>query len=131
MTAPHAAAGDMTPPPLAHYSHALVVDHTIYCSGCLGTDPKSGQLVAGGIEAQTRQALLNLDAILTTRGSGLGSVVRMTCFLARPADFPGFESVYRKLVPSPPPARATVGVQLIVEGALVEIEATAVATEPE
>lgn len=103
MTVRHAVAGSATPAPIAHYSPALVVDRTIYCSGCLGTDPTSGQLVEGGIEAQTRQALTNLDAILTSAGSGLGNVVRVTCFLTRRSDFPGFEAVYREVVPFPPP----------------------------
>ncbi len=117
--------------PLAHYSAAIVFDHTVYCSGSLGTDPRSGQLVDGGIEAQTRQALLNLDAALKTANSGLENVLHMTCFLTRRSDFGAFERAYRELVPTPPPARATVGVELMVEGALVEVQAiAALPTEP-
>lgn len=114
-----------TAAPLAHYSPAIVSECTVYCSGSLGTDPRSGKLVPGGIEAQTRQALMNLDAILTEAGSSLGNVLKMTCFLARTDDFLGFDRAYRELVPAPPPSRATVRVELMVEGALVEIEAIA------
>jgi 2-iminobutanoate/2-iminopropanoate deaminase len=96
-----------------------------------GTDSGSGQTVDGGIEAQTRQALLNLDAILKTASSGLENLLHTTCFLARASDFAAFERTYRELVTAPPPALATVGVELMVEGALVEIQAiAATATKP-
>lgn len=115
--------------PLAHYSPAIVSGRTVYCSGSLGTDLRSGEIVPGGIEAQTRQALMNLDAILTEAGSGLAAVLKMTCYLARTEDFPGFDRAYRELVPSPPPARATVRADLMVDGALLEIEAIATVAE--
>lgn len=115
--------------PLSHYSPAIVLDHTVYCSGSLGTDPCSGELVDGGIEGQTRQALLNLEAVLKMANSDLENVVQMTCFLTRASDFAGFDRIYRELVPTPPPTRATVAAELMVEGALVEIQAIAAATK--
>lgn len=114
---------------LAHYSPAIVVDRIVYCSGSLGIDPQTGELVEGGIQAQTRQALLNLDQLLAETGSSLANVVRMHCFLAHTTDFPDFEKAYREIVPPPPPARSTVGAELVLDGALVEIEATAIIAE--
>lgn len=118
-------SGKETGEPLAHYSPAIVHGQSVYCSGALGTDPQSGALVPGGIEAQTRQALRNLETVLTLAGSSLAELVKVTCYLARADDFPGFDAAYRNVVPDPPPARATVGVTLMVEGALVELEAIA------
>ena len=96
-------------------------------SGVLGTDPGTGELVPGGTYAQTRQALRNLEAVLRAASSSLAQVLGMTCFLARPETFEEFERAYREIVPSPPPARATVGAELVVVGAMVEIQATAIA----
>lgn len=129
MAASRRVVGNQSNAPVAHYSPAIVVDRIVYCSGSLGTDPRTGDLVEGGIQAQTRQALLNLDNVLAQAGSSLRHVVRMHCFLARTADFPAFERTYREIVPSPPPARSTVGAKLVVDGALVEIEATAIIAE--
>ena len=118
-------------PPLAHYSPAVVSDAVVYCSGVLGTDPDSGELVAGGTYEQTRRALRNLERLLDEAGSTLANVMRMTCFLSTSGSFADFERAYAELVPTPPPARATVSVQLVVPGALIEIEATAAGIEPE
>lgn len=125
MTGRVVVSGKETGEPLAHYSPAIVHGQSVYCSGALGTDPRSGELVAGGIEAQTRQALHNLAIVLTHAGSDLAELVKVTCYLARAEDFPGFDATYRTVVPHPPPARATIGVTLMVDGALVEIEAIA------
>ncbi|HEY8369539.1 MAG TPA: RidA family protein [Thermodesulfobacteriota bacterium] len=99
----------------------------IYTSGMLGTDPETGRLVEGGIGPQTRQALENLERTLEAAGSGLDKVVKATVFITDTANFQGMNEVYRQYFPVDPPARSTVRCDLVLPGALVEIELVAVA----
>lgn len=101
------------------------VGDLVFVSGQVGTDPSTGQLVAGGVAEQTKQVLANLDRALATVGLGAADVVKTTIFLADPADFAQVNAVYADHFPEPFPARSTVAVTLVVPGLLVEIEAVA------
>ncbi len=118
-------ATDRAPAAVGPYSQAIRVDHTVFTAGQIGLDPQSGQLVEGGIVAQTRQALQNLAAVLEAAGSSLQHVVKTTVFLANMDDFPEMNRVYAEFFPEAPPARSTVEVSRLPLGALVEIEAIA------
>jgi 2-iminobutanoate/2-iminopropanoate deaminase len=116
--------GEGVPKPAGPYSPGVVHGGLVFCSGQLGTDPATGAL-AQGVEAQTRQALANLRAILEAAGSGMGNVVKTTVFLRDMADFPEMNWVYADAFGENRPARSTVAVAGIAQDALVEIEAIA------
>jgi 2-iminobutanoate/2-iminopropanoate deaminase len=94
-------------------------------SGQIGLDPASGALVAGGIEAETRQVLANLSAVLGAAGGSFDDVVRTTIYLVDLADFARVNEIYAEHFKAPFPARATVGVAALPRGARVEIDAVA------
>jgi len=98
----------------------------VWCSGMIGLDPATGEMVEGGLAAQTRQALENLKALLEDNGLTLADVVKTTCFLTDMAAFAEFNEVYAQYFPEAPPARSTVEVSALPKGALVEVEALAV-----
>ena len=97
----------------------------VFCSGQLGLDPASGELVEG-CEAQADRALSNLAAVLAAAGSSWADVVKTTVFLADIGDFGLVNAVYARHMPDPPPARSTFAVGALPKGGLVEIEAIAV-----
>jgi 2-iminobutanoate/2-iminopropanoate deaminase len=97
----------------------------VFCSGQIGLDPASGELVAG-CEAQAERALRNLGAVLAAADAGWHDVVKTTVFLADIGDFGVVNEVYARHMPDPPPARSTVAVGALPKGGLVEIEAIAV-----
>jgi len=115
---------DAAPPAIGPYSQAVIAGDFIFTAGQLGIDPQSGELAAG-IEAQTRQALTNLSAVLEAAGSSLDRVVKATVFLAHMEDFMAMNTVYAEFFPLQPPARSTVVVGEFPRGALVEIEVIA------
>jgi 2-iminobutanoate/2-iminopropanoate deaminase len=97
----------------------------VFCSGQIGLDPASGELV-DGCEAQAERALRNLGAVLAAAGGGWNDVVKTTVFLADIGDFGLVNEVYARHMPDPPPARSTFAVGALPKGGLVEIEAIAV-----
>jgi 2-iminobutanoate/2-iminopropanoate deaminase len=97
----------------------------VFCSGQLGLDPASGELVEG-CEAQADRALRNLAAVLAAAGGSWADVVKTTVFLADIGDFGLVNAVYARHMPDPPPARSTFAVGALPKGGLVEIEAIAV-----
>lgn len=107
------------------YSQAIDAGDTVYLSGQVGLDPASGQIVPGGLEAETERALRNLGAVLDAAGLGYGDVVKTTCFLVDIADFGAFNAIYGRFFPEPPPARSTFAVAALPKGARVEVEAIA------
>lgn len=111
----------------APYSQAIKANGFVFVSGQLGLKPDHAELVGSTIEEQTRQVLDNLEAILTEAGTGLDRIVKTTVFLASLDDFQGMNSVYAERVGDVPPARATIEVAGLPSGALVEIEAIAIA----
>lgn len=115
------------PAAIGPYSHAAEVDGLLFCSGQVPLDPETMVLVEGGIEAQTRQVLANLKAVLSARNTDLSQVVKTTIFLTEMADFPIVNEIYAEAFGKHKPARATVQVAGLPLGALVEIECVAVA----
>ncbi|XP_059365752.1 2-iminobutanoate/2-iminopropanoate deaminase isoform X2 [Carassius carassius] len=107
------------------YSQAVLVDRTMYISGQIGMDV-SGQLVVGGVQAQAKQALINMGEILKAAGCGYENVVKTTVLLADINDFNNVNDVYKQFFKSNFPARAAYQVAALPRGGLVEIEAVAV-----
>ncbi|HEX8940510.1 MAG TPA: Rid family detoxifying hydrolase [Candidatus Limnocylindrales bacterium] len=120
----HAVTTQAAPAAIGPYSQAVVSDGLVFCSGQVGIEPATGELVEG-VEAQADRALRNLSAVLDAAGSTLGDLVKTTIFLADIADFPAVNAVYARHVPDPPPARSTVQVAALPRGARIEIEAIA------
>jgi 2-iminobutanoate/2-iminopropanoate deaminase len=112
------------PAALGPYSQAIRTGDTVYCSGQVGLDPTTGELV-DGVEAQAERALKNLGAVLDASGLGFDDVVKTTIFLADINDFATVNAVYARHMPDPPPARSTIGVAALPKSALVEIEMVA------
>lgn len=111
------------PEPIGPYSPALTFGPFVQVSGQIPLDA-TGCLVQGEIEAQTRQVMDNLKALLEAGGARLDQVVKCTCYLADLSDFPAFNEVYGSYFASPYPCRATVQAAL-PQGARVEVEALA------
>lgn len=116
---------DKAPKAIGPYSQAVQTGDLIYTAGQLGLHPQTGEMAAGGIEAQTRQALENLRAILDAAGSGLSQVIKTTVFLKNMNDFAAMNAVYASFFPTEPPARSAVEVARLPKDALVEVEAVA------
>jgi reactive intermediate/imine deaminase len=104
----NAIATDRAPKAMGPYSQALRVADTIYVSGQLGVDPLTGTLVDGGIREQTHQTIANLVAIVETAGGSIGSIVRVTFFLANWDDFAIMNEVCAQMFAQPYPARSTI-----------------------
>ena len=115
------------PAALGPYSQAVRVGSTVYCAGQIPLDPKSGEIVTGGIDVQTRRVLDNLTAVLKAEGLSFGNIVKTTIFLMDLGDFQKVNEVYGSYFKQQPPARSTVQVAALPKGARVEIEAIAVA----
>jgi 2-iminobutanoate/2-iminopropanoate deaminase len=113
------------PAAIGPYSQAIAIDGFVFCSGQVGLDPASGELVDGGIEAQADRALRNIAAVLDAAGLGMADVVKTTLFLADIGDFATVNEVYGRHFPDPPPARSTFAVAALPRGARVEVEAIA------
>lgn len=114
------------PKAIGPYSQAIVSNGFVYTAGQIGSDPKTGTLVEGGISEQTEQALKNIEAVLKASGSSTDDVVKTTVFLADMNDFAKMNEVYAKYFKAPFPARSTVQVARLPRDAKVEIEAVAV-----
>jgi 2-iminobutanoate/2-iminopropanoate deaminase len=112
------------PDAIGPYSQAIRSGDMVFCSGQLGIEPVSGELVEG-VEAQAERALRNLESVLDAAGLGFDDVVKTTIFLADIGDFAAVNAVYARFMPDPPPARSTVQVAALPKGGLVEIEAIA------
>ncbi len=117
---------DKAPQAIGPYSVAVRVGQFVYTAGQIGIDPASGQIVPGGVEAETRQALTNLKHVLEAAGASLGSVVKTTVFLRDIADFAKMNAVYAEFFTANYPARSAVQAAALPKGAAVEIEAVAV-----
>jgi 2-iminobutanoate/2-iminopropanoate deaminase len=120
---------DAAPAPFqgAPYSQAIRAGDFVFVSGQVALKPGEKELSGGSIEEQTEQVFANLRAILEEAGTGLDRLVKTTVFLQNFDDFQGMNSVYAQHVGDQPPARATVEVSKLPSGALVEIEAVALA----
>ncbi|MGD0248879.1 MAG: Rid family detoxifying hydrolase [Candidatus Limnocylindrales bacterium] len=112
------------PSAIGPYSQAIETDGFVFCSGQLGMDPSTGQLL-DGIQEQTERALLNLEAVLTAAGLTMADVVKTSIFLVDLSHFVQVNAIYAGHVVEPAPARSTVQVAALPRNALVEIEAIA------
>jgi 2-iminobutanoate/2-iminopropanoate deaminase len=106
------------------YSQGIASGDLVFCSGQVGLDPATGELV-DGVEAQAERALRNLEAVLDAAGCTFADVVRTTVYLANIDDFGAVNAVYARHVVDPPPARSTFAVGALPKGAQVEIDAIA------
>lgn len=113
------------PAAIGPYSQAVRAGSLLFVSGQIPLDPKSGQLVAGGIEAETRQVLENLGAILHAAGSSFDHVVKTTIFLQDMQQFQKVNEIYGSYFKAPFPARATVEVARLPRNVQVEIDCIA------
>ena len=121
-----AIATDGAPAAIGPYSQAVRAGNLLFCSGQIALEPGgSGELEAGGIEAQTRQVLDNLEAVLSAAGAGWDDVVKTTIYLRDLGDFQQVNAIYSERFSAVPPARATVEASGLPKGALVEIDALA------
>ena len=116
------------PKAIGPYEQAWVVDGMVYTSGQIALDPKTGEMVQGGVAEQTRRVLDNLEAVLEAAGSSLDRVVRTTVYLTDLSQFGTMNGIYAEYFGSSKPARSTVGVAALPRGALVEIDAIATLT---
>ena len=112
------------PAAIGPYCQAIVQGGWVYCSGQIALDPDHGQMVGGGdIEAETRQVLQNLDAVLQKAGASRGDVVKANVYLMDMDEFSKMNQVYAVFFEGlVPPARATVQVAALPKGARVEID---------
>jgi 2-iminobutanoate/2-iminopropanoate deaminase len=120
-----AVSTDSAPAALGPYSQAIIANGFVFCSGTAGIDPATGA-VAEGIEAQTEQALRNLDATLTAAGASLATLVKTTIFYQNVDDFAAINAVYARYMPQPPPARSAPANVNLPRGLLISIDAIAV-----
>jgi 2-iminobutanoate/2-iminopropanoate deaminase len=109
------------------FSQGVKAGPTIYLSGIVGIDPATGSLTGDTIQAQTRQALTNCEAILRAGGATLADVVEVGILLARPGDFEGMNEEWARWFPAAPPARHGVKLGVDVPGLLVSVRMTAYA----
>jgi len=116
---------DQAPAAIGPYSQATRAGNLVFCSGQIPIDPKTGELVSGGIEAQTRQVLANLAAVLGAAGASWPDVVRTTIWLVDLGDFAVVNRIYGEVVGASLPARVTIQVSALPKGAAVEIDAIA------
>ena len=114
---------DQAPAAIGPYSQAVHFGHLLFVSGTLPVDPRTGQLVGGDIEAQSRQVFRNLAAIAEAAGGQLADAVKVTVFLTDLGEFQRVNGVYREWFGEPFPARSTVQVAALPLGAPLEVEA--------
>jgi len=117
---------NQAPAAIGPYSQAIKVGNLLFCSGCIPLDPASSQIVEGGIEEQTEQALKNLKAVVEAGGSELGKVVKTTVFLKSMDDFAKVNTGYANFFGNHAPARSAVEVARLPKDVLVEVECIAV-----
>ena len=119
------------PAAVGPYSQAVRVGSTIYCAGQIPLDPKTGQIVSGGVDVQARRVLDNIAAVLRVESLSFESIVKTTIFLTDLADFQTVNEIYGGYFKQAPPARSTVQVAALPKGARIEIEVIAVAGDDE
>ncbi len=114
------------PAAVGPYSQAVETNGILYISGQVPVEPSTAAIVEGGIEAQTKQVMDNIGAVLQAAGYGFSDVVKSTCLLSDMEFFKPMNEVYASYYPSDQPARAAFAVKELPLGAMVEIEAIAI-----
>jgi 2-iminobutanoate/2-iminopropanoate deaminase len=117
---------ESAPSAIGPYSQAVCAGNMVFVSGQLGIEPKTGQLVEGGIKAQTRQSFENIKAILSEASLTTANIVQVQVFLADIKDFAAMNEIYATYFKPPYPARAAIQAAALPKGGLVEIMAVAV-----
>ncbi|KZS93042.1 YjgF-like protein [Sistotremastrum niveocremeum HHB9708] len=117
------------PPPIGHYSQATSANGFVFVSGCVGMDPKTGSIVEGGIEAEAKQALINLREIVKSSGSSIDKVVKTTVFMKNMSDFPVMNKAYAEIFGDHKPSRSAVEVARLPKDVLVEVECIALSAD--
>lgn len=125
VTAKIAISTEQAPTPPAAFSQAVRKGPILQVAGQVATDPRTGEVVSGGVADQTRQVFANIEAVLEAAGAGLDDVVMFRVYLTDTAHADEMNTAYRECVREPYPARTTVYVGL-PPGLLVEIDALAV-----
>ena len=120
---------DRAPKAIGPYSAGVRSDFFIFTAGQLGIIPETGNIIEGGIENETRQALQNIQHILQEAGSSLSLVVKTTVFMRDMAEFRRMNAIYAEFFTENPPARSTVQVAALPKGGAVEIEAIALVVQ--
>lgn len=116
---------DKAPAAIGPYSQAVIAGGFLFSAGQIPLDPSTGQMVDGGITAQTERVMQNLRSVLDAAGLEWSSVVKTTVYLHDMADFPAVNEVYGRAIGDARPARSTVQVTALPRGALVEIDLVA------
>jgi len=114
---------DNAPAAVGPYSHAVVSNGLLFCSGQIPLDPSTGELVGDNAADQARQCLTNLEAVCAAAGAKLTDAVRVTVWLADMGDFVAVNEVYEGFFDDEPPARVAIAVAALPKGAIVEIDA--------
>lgn len=114
---------DHAPRAIGPYSQAVRAGNTVYLSGQIGLDPKTGELVPGGIEVEARRVFDNLKAVAAASGSGLSQVVKLNIYLLDLGHFAKVNEIMSGYFEEPYPARATLAVAALPRGAQIEVDA--------
>ncbi len=117
----------LAPAPIGPYAQAIRANGFVFVSGQIPIDPATNGVVSGGIEAQARQVMNNVNAILQAAGSGLDKAVKTTVFLVNIEDFPRFNQVYGEFLGDSRPARSTVQVARLPKDVLLQVDVIALA----
>ncbi len=117
---------DKAPAAIGPYSQAVKYGNFIYTSGAIPVEPKTGEVVLGGVEAQAEQALKNLAEVLAGAGASLENVIKTTVFIKNMNDFSAINEVYKRFFTANFPARSCVEVARLPKDVLIEIECVAV-----
>ena len=119
-------ATDKAPAAIGPYNQAIKSGNLLVTSGQIPLDPQSGEIMGQDIQAQARQVMENLKAVLAAGGADLSQVIKTTCFLNDMNDFVKFNQVYQDYFTDNAPARSTVAVERLPKDVLVEVEAMAI-----
>src|SRR5205085_12095315 len=115
------------PQAIGPYSQGVRIGSTIYFSGQIPLDPKTGQMASGGVDVQARRVMENIGGLLKAEGLGYDNIVKTTIFLADINDFQTVNEIYGSYFKQAPPARSTIQAGALPKGARLEIEVIAVA----
>jgi reactive intermediate/imine deaminase len=113
---------DRAPKAIGPYSQAVAAGGMVFLSGQVGLDPSSGEIIAGGLEAEARRAFSNLAAVAEAAGSSLASAVRVTIYLTDLGQFAVANRIMQEYFGAPYPARVTIGAAALPRGAAIEVD---------
>ena len=122
----HPIHSDAAPAAIGPYSQAVRIGNTVYCSGQIPLDPRTGELVSGDIRVQARRAFDNLKAVVDAAGADFGQVARLGLYLLDLGQFAEVNAVMGEYFQAPYPARSTIGVAALPKGAIFEVDAVLV-----